>query len=60
MKREDVARKTAVETANGASKKKPYVPPALEKCERLDEVVEGSAFIVLTTGAVLRGQYPTP
>ena len=41
MKREDVARKTAVETANGASEKKPYMPPALEKCERLDEVVEG-------------------
>jgi hypothetical protein len=41
MRRKDEAQKMAVAVAQGASEKKPYVPPALEKHERLDEVVEG-------------------
>ena len=42
MERKDKRPKRAVAVAQGASEKKPYVPPALEKRERLDEVVEGT------------------
>ena len=41
MERKDKMPKRAVAVAQGASEKKPYLPPALEKRECLDEVVEG-------------------
>jgi hypothetical protein len=40
MEHKDKMPKMAVAVAQGASGKKPYVPPALEKRERLEEVTE--------------------
>ena len=40
MERRDKMPKIAVAVAQGASEKKPYVPPAFEKRERLEEVTE--------------------
>jgi len=39
-----------------ASSKKLYQKPTLEKREQLQQVVEGSAPIVMTTGAVVGGR----